>query len=122
MGPPDSHATRAVGVVGDRCTARSEPPRHGTRSRRGRRCWPVRRLAGRQGYDVTLVDPSKSQRVRTEKIAEHGYEERVAVEASDVRDLELDRDVFDATLCLGDRFRIYSTLTNGQPPYPSCTG
>ncbi|EMA14165.1 class I SAM-dependent methyltransferase [Haloarcula marismortui] len=55
-----------------------------------------------QGYDVTLVDPSKGQRaIAQEKIAEHGYEERVAVEAGDVRDLGFDRDVFDATLCLG---------------------
>ncbi|KOX95240.1 hypothetical protein AMS69_05165 [Haloarcula rubripromontorii] len=55
-----------------------------------------------QGYDVTLVDPSEGQRaIAREKIAGHGHEERVTVRAGDVRDLGFDRDVFDATLCLG---------------------
>jgi SAM-dependent methyltransferase len=55
-----------------------------------------------QGYDVTLVDPSEGQRaIAREKIAEHGHKERVTVGAGDVRDLGFDRDVFDATLCLG---------------------
>ncbi|WP_336329619.1 class I SAM-dependent methyltransferase [Haloarcula sp. CGMCC 1.2071] len=55
-----------------------------------------------QGYDVTLVDPSEGQRaIAREKVAEHGHEERVTVGAGDVRDLGFDRDVFDATLCLG---------------------
>lgn len=55
-----------------------------------------------QGYDVTLVDASPRQvEVAAEKVAEHGVGETVTVQTGDVRELGLQADSFDATLCLG---------------------
>lgn len=55
-----------------------------------------------RGYEVTLVEPSGTQReIAREKIAEAGVAGRVTVRDGDVRDLSLPADAVDATLCLG---------------------
>ncbi|WP_415379784.1 class I SAM-dependent methyltransferase [Halosimplex sp. TS25] len=55
-----------------------------------------------RGYHVTLVDPSAGQReLAREKIAERDLGDGVTIRPGDVRDLDFDRDTFDATLCLG---------------------
>ena len=59
--------------------------------------WPAER-----GYDVTLVDVSRTQlEIAREKVAERGLTDRVFVRRGDVRDLAFEADGFDATLCLG---------------------
>lgn len=55
-----------------------------------------------QGYEVTLVDASTRQvELAEKKAAEHGVADAITVRTGDVRDLELDADSYDATLCLG---------------------
>ena len=55
-----------------------------------------------RGYDVTLVDLSAGQlAVARERIRERGLEDRVALAQGSITELGLQRDAFDATVCLG---------------------
>lgn len=55
-----------------------------------------------RGYRVTALDPSERQRVlASDRLSEHVDAGRVTVAAGDVRDLPVDADATDATLCLG---------------------
>lgn len=55
-----------------------------------------------EGYTVTLVDLSETQReLAREKIQKYGVDDRVTVHAGDVCDLDFEDDTFDATCCLG---------------------
>ena len=55
-----------------------------------------------RGYDVTLVDPSETQReIAREKCSDHDVDEQVTIDGGDVRNLAFETDAFDATCCLG---------------------
>ena len=55
-----------------------------------------------QGYTVTLIDLSETQReLAREKLQKHDVDHRVSVRAGDVRDLDFEDHTFDATCCLG---------------------
>lgn len=67
-------------------------------------CGPGRYTAwlAERGYHVTALDPSDRQReLASDRLAEHVDAGRVTVSAGDVRDLPVDADTVDATLCLG---------------------
>ncbi|MHB9288902.1 methyltransferase domain-containing protein [Halobacteriales archaeon Cl-PHB] len=55
-----------------------------------------------QGYEVTLVEPSETQRdVAREQVADYGVAERVSIRHGDVRDLDFEDGAAAATCCLG---------------------
>jgi SAM-dependent methyltransferase len=55
-----------------------------------------------RGYSVTLVDPSRRQvELAAENAVDHGVADAVTVRTGDVRDLAVEADAADATLCLG---------------------
>lgn len=55
-----------------------------------------------QGYDVTLVDLSRSQlAIARERIREHDVESNVTLSQGTITDLGLAANAFDATCCLG---------------------
>ncbi|WP_265111574.1 class I SAM-dependent methyltransferase [Halosolutus halophilus] len=56
----------------------------------------------RQGYAVTLAEPSETQRaIAREKIRDHDVADAVTIVDGDVRDLAFDDATVDATCCLG---------------------